>query len=217
MSKKEKDPNDWREQLMDKYPAIFQGRDDDPYQRGSLIGFGLCVGDGWQVILESLCSQLNQIYRNHGVNCVAAQVKEKFGGLRFYYDIDIDEDRVEVRTAWWKPALTWLMDWRRLWRKPKCTQNIARRYMSLCRNAGVKYLQKKGDKGIDLTPPVYIDMNRYMGEIEGAVAYAENLSYHICESCGSTTDVKTEGPGWIHTLCGVCRKADEAERKKRKD
>lgn len=34
---------------------------------------------------------------------------------------------------------------------------------------------------------------------------AENQSYHVCEQCGSTNDVSTEGPGWIQTLCGDCK------------
>lgn len=33
----------------------------------------------------------------------------------------------------------------------------------------------------------------------------EELSYKTCESCGSTEDVTTEGPGWIQSLCKNCR------------
>lgn len=33
----------------------------------------------------------------------------------------------------------------------------------------------------------------------------EEESYKICEICGTTTDVTTEGKGWISTLCKQCR------------
>lgn len=33
----------------------------------------------------------------------------------------------------------------------------------------------------------------------------EGESYKVCEFCGSTTDVTTEGRGWITTQCKQCR------------
>lgn len=33
---------------------------------------------------------------------------------------------------------------------------------------------------------------------------AEDMSYFICEDCGTTDDVETKG-GWIRTLCSQCR------------
>ena len=35
---------------------------------------------------------------------------------------------------------------------------------------------------------------------------AEEDSFDICENCGSTDNVKTEGKGWIKTLCNGCTK-----------
>ena len=34
----------------------------------------------------------------------------------------------------------------------------------------------------------------------------EKLSYSVCEACGSTDDVKSEG-AWVQTLCKACRDA----------
>jgi hypothetical protein len=43
--------------------------------------FGFECGDGWYSIIDNLCQQLVRLG-----GCEAVQVKEKFGGLRFYID-----------------------------------------------------------------------------------------------------------------------------------
>lgn len=45
---------------------------------------GLAVGDGWMPRLDSLCCDLTAMIREDGLRFQAIQVKEKFGGLRFY-------------------------------------------------------------------------------------------------------------------------------------
>lgn len=52
-----------------------------------------CVGDGWFLILWNLCGTLEPL----GVT--AAQVKEKFGGLRFYLNEGGDEARAAIHKA----------------------------------------------------------------------------------------------------------------------
>ena len=47
-------------------------------------------------------------------------------------------------------------------------------------------------------------------EIHSLVSAAERESGKICERCGSREDVTTEGPGWILTLCGICREKKNA-------
>ena len=62
----------------------------DDYRSGSLYDrYGLCVGDGWFDIIWSLCEDIETAYKNTGVEIdfVPSQVKEKFGILRFYYDV----------------------------------------------------------------------------------------------------------------------------------
>jgi hypothetical protein len=81
--------------MEEAYPEMFA----QPYG-------GFCVGVGWWPILESLCaniqSHINHVKKtrerllvdnpyNHKIpddveQVVVAQIKEKFGGLRFYYD-----------------------------------------------------------------------------------------------------------------------------------
>ena len=83
-------------ELCERFPQIFKDRSGDP--RATLMCFGFECGDGWFNIIDALCRNINahvnhkrhqhrdmsddQFAEEHGV--VAVQVKEKWGGLRFY-------------------------------------------------------------------------------------------------------------------------------------
>lgn len=81
-------------ELCEKYPDIFRDRHVSVIE--SPMGFGFDCGDGWFDLIDTLCKRMqNHIdwERKHPKphdekieQVVAAQVKEKFGGLRFYYD-----------------------------------------------------------------------------------------------------------------------------------
>jgi len=210
MSKKERDSGDWREQLIVKYPRIFKGSNDDPYQGGSLVGFGICCGDGWKSILETLCKRLTYIADNKGIVCVAAQIKEKFAGLRFYYDVEIDEEAVIVKKKWWKPLLDWFSFYRRWWWRPKFLNKIRVRNQALWRLKGISYLQMLRD-GEQIANPSYIDFSQATGEISGIVSTIESLSYRTCETCGNPGKYNDD-EHWIVTICDEC----DAKRKQAK-
>lgn len=83
-------------ELCERFPQIFRDRSGDP--RATLMCFGFDCGDGWFEIVDTLCRNISshvnhkrhlhpsmpddQFAEEHGV--VAVQVKEKWGGLRFY-------------------------------------------------------------------------------------------------------------------------------------
>ena len=78
--------------LVEAYPKIFRQKDLPKNQ--SCMYWGIETGDGWYNILDTLCDQI-QHHLEHNlrkdqdpatVNVEATQVKEKYGGLRFYYD-----------------------------------------------------------------------------------------------------------------------------------
>jgi hypothetical protein len=95
-------------QLVEKYPLIFRDRYGD--MRETAMCWGIDTGDGWYQILDSLCGQIQhhidwsvqrrdwdlkwnkenpdkeREVRNPVPQVVALQIKEKFGGLRFYYN-----------------------------------------------------------------------------------------------------------------------------------
>lgn len=67
-----------------RYPKIFAERGMSAEESGMHWGFS--CGDGWFDLIDTLCSQIQwQIDQNNAPPVVAKQVKEKFGGLRFYY------------------------------------------------------------------------------------------------------------------------------------
>ncbi len=68
--------------LCARYPLIFAERDLSPRETCMCWGF---PGDGWFRLLDTLCSTLKAGTERRGEpQIVAAQVKEKFGTLRFY-------------------------------------------------------------------------------------------------------------------------------------
>jgi hypothetical protein len=85
------------ELLVKRYPKIFRDRHGDMMQTCMVWGFE--CGDGWFDIINQLCSSIQNYIDwkeksgpQHVVEqVVAAQVKQKFGGLRFYYDGGNDE------------------------------------------------------------------------------------------------------------------------------
>lgn len=96
--------------------------------------FNIECGYGWYGIILPIIYKIEEYNKtNLDSPIVIQQIKEKFGGLRFY---------------------------------------------------------------VDNAPNYIMDM----------IDKAEDLSYYICEKCGSCIDVTTEGRGWIKTLCKECRK-----------
>lgn len=80
-----------QEKLYAKYPKIFAEKNLPMTQ--SCMAFGLEIGDGWFWLIDRLCASLQWRTDNppwkdgkpmEVPQVVASQVKDKFGGLRFY-------------------------------------------------------------------------------------------------------------------------------------
>lgn len=99
----EDDYDAFQAKMEEAYPKMFS----KPYG-------GFAVGVGWWPILERLCSNIDQHVKwkqeqkekyGRGNGCpdvYVAQIKEKFGGLRFYYDggDDAVSGMVRMAEAW---------------------------------------------------------------------------------------------------------------------
>jgi hypothetical protein len=74
--------------LVEKYPKIFRDRYAD--MRITAMCWGAECGSGWFWLIDKLCERIqSHIDLNPHLNIeqvIAVQVKEKFGGLRFYYN-----------------------------------------------------------------------------------------------------------------------------------
>jgi len=72
--------------LFEKYPKIFKQKDLS--MKETCMCWGIECGDGWYYLIDKLCSNLQwNTDRNKYPQVEATQVKEKYGGLRFYYTI----------------------------------------------------------------------------------------------------------------------------------
>ena len=78
--------------LVKSHPQIFRDYKGDATK--TCMAWGMACGDGWYYLLHSLCKDLDKIAVKHNIVIIADQVKEKFGGLRFYYHIEGLEDDV---------------------------------------------------------------------------------------------------------------------------
>ena len=74
------------EQLVEKYPIMFQDYGGD--MRVTCMSWGLECGDGWYDIINTLCQDVEMIIGKKDIKVIADQVKQKFGGLRFYYHVE---------------------------------------------------------------------------------------------------------------------------------
>jgi hypothetical protein len=77
-------------ELYAKYPRIFKQKDLSA--RVSCMGWGITCGDGWYQLIDRICQKMEEVYSQMPIEykteyfLTAAQVKQKFGGLRFYID-----------------------------------------------------------------------------------------------------------------------------------
>ena len=70
------------EKLVKDFPQIFRDWGGNPME--TCMAWGLETGTGWAPLIRKLCEDI--MATNPSENFKAAQVKEKFGGLRFYFD-----------------------------------------------------------------------------------------------------------------------------------
>lgn len=92
------------EALREKYPKMLRDLGGDPKQ--TCMAWGFSHESGWRHLVESLCSYIAAITnapwlvkRADGTGlvevpspvCIFRQVKEKFGGLRVYFDLDTSD------------------------------------------------------------------------------------------------------------------------------
>jgi hypothetical protein len=73
--------------LVERFPTLFIGRTYPLTE--SLMGFGCECGDGWHTIIEDACEKIAKHCEDRGLNDFAfMQIKEKFGSLRMYANIE---------------------------------------------------------------------------------------------------------------------------------
>lgn len=84
---------DKEKHLVRDFPDLFRNYK----KKDSCMFWGLTCDDGWFDLIYRLSSEIDRLAREHGVVVVVEQVKEKLGGLRFYYSVE--RDRAPQETA----------------------------------------------------------------------------------------------------------------------
>ena len=83
--------NEYEQALYETFPEYFEPEEirRDPHK--SCMAWGFAHANGWYIIIWQILARLRQFCPTAKIR--VAQVKEKFGDLRFYYDIlDWGED-----------------------------------------------------------------------------------------------------------------------------
>lgn len=85
--------------LCAQYPKLFAQRMHRP--RDTAMCWGFECGDGWFNVIDNLCKEIQEYLDNnpHIEQIHAVQVKEKYGGLRFYLDFSTEEIDKMIRKA----------------------------------------------------------------------------------------------------------------------
>lgn len=63
--------------LLKEFPGMFD------------LDYGFAVGDGWYKLIRGLCKDIYPLYKQKPFKVI--QIKQKFGGLRFYIEPPIKE------------------------------------------------------------------------------------------------------------------------------
>jgi len=91
--------------LIGRYPILYQGHEWPLTQ--NLMAFGFECGDGWFKIIDQLSADITLLDEKNGTTTIAVQVKEKYGGLRFYvqsgsdaiYDLIEEAEALSLKTC----------------------------------------------------------------------------------------------------------------------
>lgn len=91
-----------QDKIFEDFPELFELR--QPKEGEKLIApicFGIECGDGWYNLIYALCSQIASELKGSqkDTKVQIIQVKEKFGGLRFYTSGATSEIHGMIRTA----------------------------------------------------------------------------------------------------------------------
>ena len=70
--------------LLGRYPKLYQGYNFPMTQTCMCWGFD--CGDGWFKLIDQLSADITLLDEKDGTTTIAVQVKEKYGGLRFYIE-----------------------------------------------------------------------------------------------------------------------------------
>ena len=163
--------------ILHEFPWMFVHAYDSMNMPFHPICFGIECGDGWYALVHDLC----EIISNYCRNCTEDNIRE----FR--------------RINKWKRLVFWAKDML----KPKHL-----RFKPSHLRVQVSVLQIKEKFG-GLRFYYNVQGKCDYRFIDGAVDFAENLSYNTCEYCGTTSDKVGMTEGWVCVICEDCQNKQE--------
>jgi hypothetical protein len=146
------------------------------------------IGNGWYAILFDLCAALDRIIdaaddKGRKVTVDTLQIKEKFGGLRFYKQVTVENEA--LGSKWFRKTESWIGT-------VMCRNGFAKTHWAIHRWRRKHIYETLYEK------------------VATAVGYAESQSYIICEVCGEEGN-RCSPNGWLLTLCEKHEKESKKE------
>jgi len=174
--------------LLKMYPQFFTSF----LNRGKHAHHQLSVGDGWYPLMFDLCARLFSLQyevemKKQSLTLDCVQLKEKMGGLRFYYDVKVTgESQFSIL---FQKIDQWC-------RTQLCKRGLYKQYWAIYRFRR-KYIYETISE-----------------KVNSIVSAGESLSYRTCEVCGAIGERCTPNGHWIETLCERHEKEAKSKREK---
>lgn len=183
------------EKLCEKYPKIFANRHGD--MRTTAMCWGFSCGDGWYWLIDRLCSNL-QWNTDHNNKSYVIKNPTLRKLIPFLYELiqkipgkyNINRKRQQNPLVIFRGFLLGkIHDWRKSQEyiyieSGRCPQIVASQVKE--KYGGLRFYVEGASS-----------------EQYAVISFAESLSYHICENCGSTKNIG-HTQSWIITLCEDC-------------
>lgn len=190
--------------MMKEFPLLYCRRKLPMTQ--TCMCWGIECGDGWYEPLRNLSFRLEclnyAIGRKWGFRIEAEQVKEKYGTLRFYYN-------VRKVSGWFRDMLSfpfrWLAGTGYNLDSNGAEYKVSRFLFSIFYKIG-EFIRWKGVYGRK-EEVVRTAIDRY---VEKLVAECDEECFHTCEDCGAqighSWSPRCETLGWVSFICENCAK-----------
>lgn len=181
-------PNDVPEELV---PDILEILNRIP------VGWGrwISVAPGWYKIVADLNRELSYLDLNYEVH----QVKEKFGGLRFYFGLSPLPnfpccEEFESKNPW--PRSSWVVG------DPK-SEEYTEAFNKWADAHDKHYESLEHQTAFGLQQPLREDRQEIYNQMQSLADEAEELSGVTCELCSAPGKMHVRH-GWIKTVCSDC-------------
>ena len=196
--------------LMDEFPILYQRHKLSMSQ--TCMCWGIECSYGWYSVIRRLSANLEAlnilIGKKYHLAIMAEQVKEKFGGLRFYFNV-CDDGRFRLMHILSFPfkLLAWIL------------KKFKKNRISFYEKGGFLFKLYNWTHDVayfidhEMLGKNYVRINEivknYLDELANFyVEVAEKECYSTCEECGRQIGTlwspRAETVGWIKYLCHKC-------------